>query len=90
MAEYVVVLATQCCPLATPIEPGVDDIDVPMETQVIVPFWGTRAELAGVIALAREGHLKAEVEAFPLANAQEAYDRLTAGSLRGRAVIVPS
>jgi propanol-preferring alcohol dehydrogenase len=73
-----------------PIKPGVGDIGVPMETQVIVPFWGTRAELAEVIALAREGHLKAEVEAFPLAKAQDAYDRLTAGTLRGRAVIVPS
>jgi len=72
-----------------PITPGVGDIGVPMETRVVVPFWGTRAELAEVIALARAGRLTAHVESFALANAQEAYDKLTAGALRGRAVVVP-
>jgi propanol-preferring alcohol dehydrogenase len=72
-----------------PIKPGVADIGVPMETRVVVPFWGTRAELAEVIALARAGRLTAHVETFPLANAEEAYERLTAGALQGRAVIVP-
>jgi propanol-preferring alcohol dehydrogenase len=72
-----------------PIKPGVADIGVPMETQVIVPFWGTRAELAEVIALARAGRVTAHVESFPLANAAAAYKRLREGSLRGRAVIVP-
>ncbi|HXE79748.1 MAG TPA: NAD(P)-dependent alcohol dehydrogenase [Vicinamibacterales bacterium] len=71
------------------ITPGVGDMGIPMETQVMVPFWGTRAELAEVIALARAGRLKAHVETFPLSNAREAYDRLAAGKLRGRAVIVP-
>lgn len=72
-----------------PIKPGVTDIGVPMETRVIVPFWGTRAELAEVIALAQAGRVTAHVESFPLAHADEAYKRLRDGVLRGRAVIVP-
>ena len=71
------------------VTPGVGDTGVPMETQVAIPFWGTRAELAEVIALARDGRLKAHVELFPLSDAQQAYDKLHANALRGRAVIVP-
>jgi propanol-preferring alcohol dehydrogenase len=62
---------------------------IPMETQVVVPFWGTRAELAEVIALARAGRIKAHVETFSLDNAAEAYDKLRSNKLRGRAVILP-
>ena len=71
------------------IKPGVADIGIPMETQVVVPFWGTRAELAEVIALARAGRLTAHVEQFPLTNADEAYKKLSAGTLQGRGVVVP-
>lgn len=63
---------------------------VPWEVRVVNPFWGTRRELAEVIALARTGRIKAHVETFPLASAAEAYERLRAGSLRGRAVILPA
>jgi propanol-preferring alcohol dehydrogenase len=70
------------------IKPGVGDIGIPMETRVTVPFWGTRAELAEVIALARAGRLTAHIEEFPLANAQDAYDKLKAGALHGRAVVL--
>lgn len=62
---------------------------LPMETRVIVPFWGTRAELAEVIALARTGRIRAHVEPFPLADVRQAYDSLRAGRLRGRAVVIP-
>jgi len=62
---------------------------VPFETRVIVPFWGTRAELADVIALARAGRIRAHVDRFALADAQTAYERLRAGRLNGRAVIIP-
>ncbi len=62
---------------------------VPFEARVVVPFWGTRAELAEVIALARAGRIRAHVDRFPLADAAKAYDRLRAGVLKGRAVIVP-
>jgi propanol-preferring alcohol dehydrogenase len=56
---------------------------------VTVPFWGTRAELAEVIALARAGRIGAHVERFSLDEASTAYERLHAGELRGRAVVVP-
>jgi propanol-preferring alcohol dehydrogenase len=62
---------------------------VAMETRVSVPFWGTRAELAEVIALARAGSIRAHVERFALNDVQRAYDSLRAGRLTGRAVIVP-
>ena len=62
---------------------------VPWEVRVTLSFWGTKAELAEVIALAREGHISARVERFPLSGAATAYERLRAGQLRGRAVVVP-
>jgi alcohol dehydrogenase, propanol-preferring len=63
---------------------------VPFEARVVVPFWGTRAELAEVIALARAGHIRAHVDRFRLDAAKTAYDRLRLGQLTGRAVIIPT
>ncbi|HXE76424.1 MAG TPA: NAD(P)-dependent alcohol dehydrogenase [Candidatus Xenobia bacterium] len=63
---------------------------LPFEVRVTMPFWGTRAELAEVIALARAGRIAAHVERFPLAEAGTAYERLRSGRLRGRAVVVPA
>jgi propanol-preferring alcohol dehydrogenase len=71
------------------LAPGVGNIGVPMETAVMVPFWGTRAELAEVLGLARQGRIAAHVETFPLDRAPEAYERLRAGGVHGRAVITP-
>jgi propanol-preferring alcohol dehydrogenase len=62
---------------------------LPFEARVSVPFWGTRAELAEVIALARAGRIRADVERFSLEDAQQAYDALRAGRLKGRAVVMP-
>jgi propanol-preferring alcohol dehydrogenase len=62
---------------------------LPMETRVVVPFWGTRAELVEVVALARAGRIRSHVELFSLRDAQTAYDKLRKGGLQGRAVIVP-
>ncbi|MFE9695155.1 NAD(P)-dependent alcohol dehydrogenase [Micromonospora sp. NPDC005806] len=73
-----------------PVRPVVDEPPpLPMETSVEVPFWGTRAELQEVIALARGGVLQADVQTFPLAEAPEAYELLRRGQIHGRAVIVP-
>jgi propanol-preferring alcohol dehydrogenase len=63
---------------------------LPFEVRVTVPFWGTKAELAEVIALARAGRIKAHVERFALKDAQVAYEKLRAGKVQGRAVIVPA
>ncbi|HEX5596720.1 MAG TPA: NAD(P)-dependent alcohol dehydrogenase [Micromonosporaceae bacterium] len=62
---------------------------VPLEVSAQIPFWGTRAELQEVIALAQQGQLRAEVQSFPLTEAVAAYDKLRRGEIHGRAVIVP-
>ncbi|MEV0728423.1 NAD(P)-dependent alcohol dehydrogenase [Polymorphospora sp. NPDC050346] len=62
---------------------------VPLEVTARIPFWGTRAELQEVIALGRLGRVHTEVETFPLEETVRAYERLRAGDIRGRAVIVP-
>jgi propanol-preferring alcohol dehydrogenase len=62
---------------------------VPMETSVVISNWGTRAELAEVVALARAGVITLEVERVPLSDAVAAYGRLERGDVRGRFVAVP-
>jgi alcohol dehydrogenase, propanol-preferring len=63
---------------------------VPLETGVIFSNWGTRAELADVVALARDGAIELEIERVPLAGVPAAYERLAAGGGRGRIVAVPA
>jgi propanol-preferring alcohol dehydrogenase len=63
--------------------------DVPLETSVIFSNWGTRAELAEVVALARDGVIVIDVERVSLAGVPAAYERLAAGASRGRLVAVP-
>lgn len=62
---------------------------VPYDVAVRAPYWGSRAELIEVLDLARAGLIVVETETFTLDNAPEAYERLHAGTIRGRAVIVP-
>ncbi len=62
---------------------------VPLETRVVIPFWGARYELVEVIDLARSGAIRAHVETFALEKAPATYQRLEAGEIGGRAVIVP-
>ncbi|WP_329048353.1 NAD(P)-dependent alcohol dehydrogenase [Streptomyces violaceus] len=66
-------------------KPGV----LPPGFKLSLPFWGTRPELAEVVALARSGAIHVETERFPLSAAPEAIDRLRRGRVRGRAVLVP-
>lgn len=63
---------------------------IPFETRLVIPFWGTRAELAEVIALAQAGRISAHIERFPLDRAAEAYEQLQSGKLQGRAVVLPA
>jgi propanol-preferring alcohol dehydrogenase len=63
---------------------------VPYETAVAAPYWGTRAELMEVLALAHSGAVEVRVETFALDEAPLAYERLHAGKINGRAVIVPN
>jgi propanol-preferring alcohol dehydrogenase len=62
---------------------------VPAETSVVFSNWGTRAELAEVVALARAGAIELEVERVPLEGVPAAYERLAAGQVRGRLVATP-
>ncbi|RFU21131.1 NAD(P)-dependent alcohol dehydrogenase [Geodermatophilus marinus] len=62
----------------------------PMGASVRAPYWGTRTELVEVLDLARAGAVHVEVERFTLDEAPEAYRRLHEGTIRGRAVVVPS
>ncbi|MCU4578780.1 NAD(P)-dependent alcohol dehydrogenase [Acinetobacter courvalinii] len=61
----------------------------PYGCEVNVPFWGTRAELMEVIALAEAGRIHSEVERFPLEDAPKVYERLREGKIHGRAVLIP-
>jgi propanol-preferring alcohol dehydrogenase len=61
----------------------------PYEASVRSPYWGSLGELYEVLDLARSGHLHVATETFSLDDAPEAYAKLHAGSLRGRAVVIP-
>jgi len=63
--------------------------DLPRDWQLFAPFWGTRADLEAVVAMAARGALVAESETGDLPDAPELYRRLRRGEIRGRAVVVP-
>ena len=60
------------------------------EVSVATTYWGTFPELVEVLALAEAGRMRAHVQRFSLDTATDAYEALRAGTLDGRAVIVPS
>jgi alcohol dehydrogenase, propanol-preferring len=61
----------------------------PYEVSVQVPYWGSRTELIELIDLAHQGIFDIAVETFRLDDGAEAYRRLAANTLTGRAVVVP-
>jgi propanol-preferring alcohol dehydrogenase len=61
---------------------------VPVESFFTTTSWGSRDELRRVIELASDGSIQWEVERLPLRRAQEAHDRLAAGQVSGRLVLV--
>lgn len=63
---------------------------LPHEVTVSSPYWGSRGELAEVLALARSGALAVHTETFTLDEAPLAYERLHAGRVDGRAVVLPN
>lgn len=62
----------------------------PFEVSVRTPYWGTRGDFIEVLDLARDGVLDVAVERFDLGSGTEAYRKLAANELRGRAVVVPA
>jgi len=61
----------------------------PYELSFQTTYWGSIVELMELLALARRGVVKAAHTTYSLADAPQAYAALRAGTVRGRAVIVP-
>ena len=62
---------------------------LPFGAQIATSYWGTLPELIDLVALARTGRLRLDVERFSLDDAPQVYERLRRGEIRGRAVITP-
>jgi propanol-preferring alcohol dehydrogenase len=62
---------------------------LPYEVSLATTYWGTLPELSEVLDLARRGLITAHVERYSLTDAVAVYDRLHAGEVEGRAVVVP-
>jgi alcohol dehydrogenase, propanol-preferring len=62
---------------------------IPIESWLTTVAWGTRDDLREVVRLAARGRLRWDVERVPLAEASAAHDRLRAGQVEGRLVLVP-
>ncbi|MFE2486219.1 NAD(P)-dependent alcohol dehydrogenase [Streptomyces mirabilis] len=63
---------------------------LPFEVSVHAPYWGSRGELVEVLDLARTGAVSVHTETYSLDEAPLAYERLHAGKVNGRAVILPN
>jgi propanol-preferring alcohol dehydrogenase len=59
------------------------------DCDVFIPQGATVGELAEVIELAQSGEVTMEIEQFGFDDTSAAYERLKAGTLHGRAVVVP-
>lgn len=62
----------------------------PYESYVTSTYWGSVGELWEVVDMYRAGQIRPEVTRFPMEEALEAYRRLEAGEISGRAVVVPN
>ena len=63
---------------------------LPRGWQLSAPFWGNRADLEAVVAMAAHGALAGESQTGSLEDAPELYRRLRRGEIHGRAVVVPN
>ena len=64
-------------------------LGLPFGLTVTPTYWGTLPELHEVLELAARGDLAAHKVAYPLGRADEAYAAVRAGTVLGRAVVVP-
>lgn len=69
---------------------NVSFFSVPYELSVQTTYWGSRPELVELLELAGRGVVESEVTAYPLDDAVKAYEDLKAGTVSGRAVVVPN
>ncbi len=63
---------------------------LPRGATLMCPYSGSHADLSAVIALARSGRIVPIVSRFALAEAPQVFDRLEAGAIVGRAVLIPA
>lgn len=71
---------------------GVTDwsfFSAPYESTLTNTYWGTIEDLHDVTAMYRAGQIKPDVERYTMDNALDAYRKMEAGELKGRAVVVP-
>ena len=61
----------------------------PYESAITNTYWGSIADLHEVVDMYRAGQIQPEIERYSMDDALEAYRRLEAGELSGRAVVVP-
>jgi propanol-preferring alcohol dehydrogenase len=62
---------------------------LPVENYLTTTAWGSVHDLREVVRLAARGRLRWSVERMPLRKARSAHDRLLAGRVKGRIVLVP-
>ncbi|WIB63408.1 NAD(P)-dependent alcohol dehydrogenase [Curtobacterium sp. MCBD17_040] len=62
----------------------------PYESTLTNTYWGTIEDLHEVVDMYRAGQIVPDVERFAMDDALEAYRRLEAGELSGRAVVTPN
>jgi propanol-preferring alcohol dehydrogenase len=60
---------------------------LPHDCDLFIPLGGTTADLHDVVALAQAGRLSIDIEQFPFTAVADAYARVRAGSISGRAVV---
>jgi propanol-preferring alcohol dehydrogenase len=59
------------------------------EVMLLHTFGGSRADLAGALAFARDGRVRTHIQRYALADAERALADLEVGAVLGRAVLVP-
>ncbi|MBR8740161.1 NAD(P)-dependent alcohol dehydrogenase [Nocardiopsis sp. MG754419] len=62
----------------------------PYESYVTNTYWGSIRDLWEVVDMYKAGQIRPEVERFSMDDALEAYRRLEAGEISGRAVVTPN
>lgn len=62
---------------------------LPFGVTMTNPYWGSRTELMEVVGLARQKKIHIEIEKYSLDQANEVYDKMRHGQIKGRAVLVP-
>jgi len=62
---------------------------LPFGVSMTNPYWGSRTELMEVVGLARQKKIHIAIEKYKLDEANEVYERMRQGKIKGRAVLVP-